>query len=152
MDGVPAGPRPRGVSGALVPVAAVSEAGGGRPPAEWRSLAVELGVSVGRTASEAAARVERDARLRGRRDPRCGGLFGTLEECQSRVAELGRMGVTELRCWLPDVGDVGDVIAQLSAVKVSATVGPARPPTPPAGWGGRPRRARRDPGEEASQP
>jgi hypothetical protein len=151
MDGVPAGPRPQGVSGALLPVAAVSEA---RPPPDWPSLALEVGASIGRTASEAAARVERDSRLRGRRDPRAGGLFGTLEECQSWVAELGRLGVTELRCWLPDLPDVGDVIAQLSAVKVSGPDTPARgrPPAPPAGWGGRPRRAGRDANDEAPQP
>jgi hypothetical protein len=107
-------------------------------------VAVELSTSIGRTVAEATARLDSDHRLRDRRDPRRGGLFGTLEQCQARVAELARAGVTEVRCWLPDTPDVHDVIAQLSAVKVGALEPTyqgrhAQPPSPPAGWGGRAR-------------
>jgi Luciferase-like monooxygenase len=107
-------------------------------------LAVELAASVGRTTAEALARIEADPRLRGGNDPRHGGLFGTLEDCQARVAELAEAGVSELRCWLPATPDVADVIAQLAAVAVG-TLTPSesgrlsRPPAAPKGWGGRPR-------------
>lgn len=106
---------------------------------------VEMAASVGRTTAEALARVEADPRLRGFRDPRRGGLFGALEDCQARVVELARAGVSEVRCWVPATPDVHDVIAQLAAVRVG-TLSPseqgrrARPPTAPKEWGGRPRR------------
>lgn len=132
---------PRGFDAVVVPVSAVLTTE--RPSF---AVAVELAASVGRTNAEAAARAEVDPRLRGDRDPRRGGLFGTLEEGQARVAELAQAGVTEVRCWVPGTPDLADVIAQLSAVPVG-TLRPsqeghrAQPPPAPAGWGGRPRRA-----------
>ena len=70
------------------------------------------------------------------------GLFGTLESAQLRVIELAHAGVTDLRCVLPDVPDVHDVVAQLTAVVVGslATHRPDAPrsadPAPPP-WAGR---------------
>jgi alkanesulfonate monooxygenase SsuD/methylene tetrahydromethanopterin reductase-like flavin-dependent oxidoreductase (luciferase family) len=138
---IPAAELPPGFDTVVVPVAALAIAE--RPTF---SIAVELAASVGRTTAEAAARAEVDPRLRGDRDPRRGGLFGTLEECQARVGELARAGVTEVRCWIPDTPALPDVIAQLSAVPVG-TLTPsdeghrAQAPTAPSGWGGRPRHA-----------
>jgi hypothetical protein len=105
-------------------------------------VSVELAASIGRTTAEATARLIADGRLRDKRDPRRGGLFGTLEQCQARVAELATAGVAEVRCWLPNTPDVHDVIGQLSAVAVAGPTPQgrhARPPSPPSGWGGRSR-------------
>jgi hypothetical protein len=141
MTAIPAGGLPPACETVVVPVTTLAHA---RRPS-FR-VAVELAASIGRTTAEAAARVEVDARLRGERDPRRGGLFGTLEEGQGRVGELAHAGVTEIRCWIPDTPDLADVIAQLSAVPVG-TLSPSheghrtRPPPAPAGWGGRPRHA-----------
>lgn len=129
---------PPGIHTVVVPATSLATAA--RPPF---AVAVELAASVGRTTAEAAARAERDGRLRGERDPRRGGLFGTLEECQARVAELADAGVTEVRCWIPDTPDVADVIAQLSAAPIGIPDGGrrAQAPAAPADWGGRPRHA-----------
>jgi hypothetical protein len=154
LDAVGREPIPLHIDGVVVPVGWLSAIATGReppPPITTNCpLAVELAASVGRTAAEALARIEADPRLRGRNDPRHGGLFGTLEDCQARVAELARAGVSELRCWLPETPDIHDVIAQLAAVGVG-TLTPSelgrltRPPAAPKGWGGRPRRGSAQP-------
>jgi hypothetical protein len=74
--------------------------------------------------------------------PADGGIFGTLEECQQQVLALAKRGMVDLRCVVPSAPDLGDVIAQLSAVAAGTlqvlSVG-GRSPDPPApeGWGGR---------------
>jgi hypothetical protein len=99
-------------------------------------------VVVGRSRAEAAALVELAAGFAGFGDPRTDGLFGTLEDCQGQVARLASAGVRDLRCVLPDVPDVHDLLAQLPAIVVGdlATHHPdagrsADPPPPP--WAGR---------------
>jgi hypothetical protein len=87
-------------------------------PHEDEPWARTLPVSLGRTPAEAEARVELDPEMGGFGDPREVGLFGTLEAGQAGVAELAHAGVTDLRCVLPDVADVHDLIAQLTAVTV----------------------------------
>jgi hypothetical protein len=115
---------------------AVAVSGGGR-------VLAELPVSIGRTAAEAYARAGAETLFEITGRPAEQGLFGTLEQCQYRAAELAYAGVTELVCHLPNSRDVADVLAQLRAV---AAVGrdvlrPGEPPSPapppPAGWGGR---------------
>lgn len=101
-----------------------------------------LGVSIGRTPAEAEARIELDPTLAEIADPRTGGLFGTLADCQARVVELAHAGVVDLRCVLPDVADVHDLVAQLTAAVVGdpATHRPDAPRTPdpePPPWAGR---------------
>jgi alkanesulfonate monooxygenase SsuD/methylene tetrahydromethanopterin reductase-like flavin-dependent oxidoreductase (luciferase family) len=115
----------------------------GRDPATL-GVAVTIPVSIGRTGAEAAARADMDPAFVGLGHPRDIGIFGTLEECQDRVIALAHAGVTDLRCTLPAVSDVHDVIAQLTAMTVGTTdvliPGSLRSPAPPppAGWGGRP--------------
>jgi hypothetical protein len=145
LEQPPEGPIPRGADGVVIPIWAF----GATLPWPELPVAVELAASIGRTMAEATARLDADRRLRERRDPRQGGLFGTLEQCQARVAELARAGVAEVRCWLPDPPDVHDVIAQLSAVAVGALTPTeqgrhAQPPAPPRGWGGRRHRLDRE--------
>jgi hypothetical protein len=106
----------------------------------------EVPVSIGRTTAEASARAGSETLFEITGHPAQQGLFGTLEQCQYRAAELAHAGVSELVCHLPGgrgVADVADVLAQLRAV---ATVGrdvlrPGEPPSPapppPVGWGGR---------------
>ena len=93
-------------------------------------------VSIGRTGAEAAARIDGDPAFAGPGDPRRHGVFGTLDECQQAVARLVRDGVVDLRCVVPTVADVHDVIAQLTAVAVGdpAThrADAPRSPDPPA--------------------
>jgi alkanesulfonate monooxygenase SsuD/methylene tetrahydromethanopterin reductase-like flavin-dependent oxidoreductase (luciferase family) len=116
---------------------------GGRDPATL-GVAVTIPVSIGRTGAEAAARADMDPAFVGRGHPRDIGIFGTLEECQDRVIALAHAGVTDLRCTLPAVPDIHDVIAQLTAMTVGTTdvliPGSLRSPAPPPpeGWGGRP--------------
>jgi hypothetical protein len=145
IEGPADGPMAPGADGVVIPIWEF----GRTAAAPNLPVAVELAASIGRTTAEAAARLDADPRLRQRRDPRRGGLFGTLEQCQARVGELTQAGVAEVRCWLPDTPDVHDVIAQLSAVAVGALTPTeqgrhAQPPAPPAGWGGRRRRRDRD--------
>lgn len=75
-------------------------------------------VVVGRSGAEAAALVELAGGFAGYGDPRAGGLFGTLEECQTQVARLAGDGVRDLRCVLPALPDVHDILAQLPALVV----------------------------------
>ena len=99
-------------------------------------------VSVGRTPAEAEARAAMDPTLAGYGDLEADGLFGTIERAQLRVIELAHEGVTDLRCVLPDVPDVHDVVAQLTAVVVGSTT-THRPDAPrtadpePPPWAGR---------------
>jgi hypothetical protein len=73
-----------------------------------------VAVSLGRTRVEAAARASLDPRLEAfAEDAR---IFGSLEDCQARVASYRDGGVTDLRCVLPDTPDVTDVLAQLTAI------------------------------------
>jgi alkanesulfonate monooxygenase SsuD/methylene tetrahydromethanopterin reductase-like flavin-dependent oxidoreductase (luciferase family) len=115
----------------------------GRDPATL-GVAVTIPVSIGRTGAEAAARADMDPAFVGRGHPRDIGIFGTLEECQDRVIALAHAGVTDLRCLLPAVPDIHDVIAQLTAMTIGTTdvliPGTLRSPAPPPpeGWGGRP--------------
>jgi hypothetical protein len=99
-------------------------------------------VLVGRTRAEAVARAELAPGFAGYADPRTGGLFGTLEDCQAQVTRLAHDGVRDLRCVLPDLPDIHDILAQLPAIVVGdpATHHPdaarsADPPPPP--WAGR---------------
>jgi hypothetical protein len=99
-------------------------------------------VVVGRSRAEAAALLELAAGFAGFGDPRTDGLFGTLEDCQQQVATLASNGVRDLRCVLPELPDVHDLLAQLPAIAVGdlATHHPdaarsADPPPPP--WAGR---------------
>jgi hypothetical protein len=87
-------------------------------PHEDEAWARTVPVSLGRTPAEAEARLELDPTMGGFGDPRVAGLFGTLETGQARVIELAHAGVTDLRCVLPDVADVHDLVAQLTAVVV----------------------------------
>ena len=90
-------------------------------PAVEEPWARTLPVSIGRTPAEAEARAGLDPGLADFGDLRRDGLFGTLETAQARVVELAHAGVTDLRCALPDVPDVHDVVAQLTAVVVGTT-------------------------------
>ena len=100
-------------------------------------------VSIGRTEAEASARADLDPSMAGTNHPSEGGLYGTLEDCQVRVAALAAQGVTDLRCVLPRTPDVHDVVAQLTAVAVGnlTTHGPgttrSADPPPPL-WARRP--------------
>jgi len=101
-------------------------------------------VSIGRTSAEAHARASHDPRFHDIGHPATRGIFGTLEQCQDRAIELAHLGVTDLRCLLPNTPDVHDAIAQLTAVVVGTVdvLTPNSPrskaPDPPEGWGGRP--------------
>jgi hypothetical protein len=83
-------------------------------------VGVAVGVSIGRTMSEAQARVARDPFLAasGVADA---GLFGPFEQVQEQVLALAAAGVDWLRADLADEHDIADLLAQLRA----ATVGPA---------------------------
>ena len=101
-----------------------------------------VSVVVGRTRAEAVALVELALGFSGYGDPRSDGLFGTLDDCQAQVTRLAHEGVRDLRCVLPDLPDVHDILAQLPAIVVGdpATHHPgaarsADPPPPP--WAGR---------------
>jgi hypothetical protein len=97
-----------------------------------------VAVSIGRTEAEAAARADANPAFAETGDPREGGLFGTLEQCQDGVIALAHQGIVDVRCVLPDAPDVHDVIAQLTAVAVGSLVThrpdaarSAAPPPPP---------------------
>jgi hypothetical protein len=101
-----------------------------------------VSVVVGRTRAEAVALVELAPGFSGYGDPRSDGLFGTLDDCQAQVTRLAHEGVRDLRCVLPDLPDVHDILAQLPAIVVGDPTthhpGAARsadPPPPP--WAGR---------------
>jgi alkanesulfonate monooxygenase SsuD/methylene tetrahydromethanopterin reductase-like flavin-dependent oxidoreductase (luciferase family) len=112
----------------------------GREP-ESLSYAAQLPVSVGRTQAESDVRVEIDD-LMAQMDTRSTGLHGTLEQCQDLIVELAHMGIADVRCIVPNVPDIDDVIAQLTATAVGTKEmlrpGVARSvaPAPPPGWGG----------------
>jgi alkanesulfonate monooxygenase SsuD/methylene tetrahydromethanopterin reductase-like flavin-dependent oxidoreductase (luciferase family) len=114
----------------------------GRDPASL-GVAMEIPVSIGRTAAEALARAEAESLFRVTGPPQEVGIFGTLEQCQERVIELAHAGVTDLRCVVPNSPDVHDVIAQLTAIAIGSVdvLSPGAPksraPDPPETWGGR---------------
>lgn len=114
----------------------------GRDPATT-GIAVEVPVSIGRTTAEAHARAAAEPLFETVGRPAEIGVFGTLEQCQERVIDLAHEGVTDLRCILPNTGDVHDVIAQLTAMVVGSAdvLTPNAPrskaPDPPKTWGGR---------------
>jgi hypothetical protein len=103
---------------------------------EW---ARTVPVSIGRTPAEAAARAELDPGLAAYGDLVGDGLYGTLETAQARVVAMAHSGVTDLRCALPDVPDVHDVVAQLTAAVVGTLAthrpdAPRSPDPPPPSW------------------
>ncbi|MGH2663246.1 MAG: LLM class flavin-dependent oxidoreductase [Actinomycetota bacterium] len=106
-------------------------------------IALELPLSIGRTHAEAQARAEVEPLFASTGPPSEVGVFGTLEECQEQVIGLSHLGVTDLRCVLPNAPDVHDVIAQVTAVAVGSPdvfipgSPKSKPPDPPKGWGGR---------------
>jgi alkanesulfonate monooxygenase len=111
---------------------------------ESLGFAVQLPVSVGRTNAESDVRVEIDDLL-AQMNARVTGMQGDLEHCQDIMIELAHLGIGEVRCVLPHVPDIDDVIAQLSATVVGTTdvLKPGSPrseaPPPPPGWGGPPK-------------
>lgn len=114
----------------------------GRDPGTL-GIAVELPVSIGRTSAEALARAEAEPLFRQLVQRMPLAIVGRLEECQDRVIDLAHAGVTDLLCILPNVPDIQDVIAQLTAMVVGnrQTLTPGSPrsksPDPPESWGGR---------------
>jgi hypothetical protein len=111
-------------------------------PATDEPWARTVPVVVGRTRAEAAALVELATGFAGFGDPREDGLFGTLEDCQEQVARLASAGLRDLRCVLPGLPDVLDVLAQLPAIVVGhpSTHHPGAgrsPDPPPPPWAGR---------------
>ena len=114
----------------------------GREPGTL-GITVELPVSIGRTSAEALARAEAEPLFRQLGQRVQAGIIGRLEECQDRVIDLAHAGVTDLQCILPNVPDIQDVIAQLTAMVVgnrqALTPGSPRSkaPDPPEAWGGR---------------
>jgi hypothetical protein len=101
-------------AGLLATIAAAALAAGGR------SVVAAVTVSIGRTASEAAARASRDPHLADDRHPRHAGVFGTLDDAQEQVLALAAAGADTLLATLPDDVDVADLLAQLR----SAVAGP----------------------------
>lgn len=83
-------------------------------------IGVALGVSIGRTMSEARARAERDPHLAGTGVAEAG-LFGTFEQVQEQVLALAAAGADWIRANFADEHDIADLLAQLRA----ALVGPA---------------------------
>ena len=134
----------RGDIEALAKEARAVCAASGRDPATL-GLAAELPVSIGRTTAEAWARWESDEALAGLGRPAEVAIFGTLEQGHEQVIRLAHAGISDLRCVLPEVVDVHDVIAQLTALSIGTVdvLAPGSPrsraPEPPKGWGGRPR-------------
>ena len=114
----------------------------GRAP-DTIGVSIVVPVSIGRTPAEASARADADAGFRRLGDPRSVGVFGTLEQCQERVIELAYVGVTDLRCVVPNAPDMSDVLAQLTSISIGTVdvLTPGSPrsksPDPPDGWGGR---------------
>jgi alkanesulfonate monooxygenase SsuD/methylene tetrahydromethanopterin reductase-like flavin-dependent oxidoreductase (luciferase family) len=106
-------------------------------------IAMMVPVSIGRTTAEASARAEADPRFQRVGSIREVGIFGTLEQCQERVIELAHAGISDLRCAVPNVPDMPDVLAQLTAIAIGTVdvLTPGSPrsksPDPPDGWGGR---------------
>jgi hypothetical protein len=96
-------------------------------------------VSIGRTSAEATARAELDPTFGGLSARAAGAVLGTLEDGQVAVAALAHAGVTDLRCVLPDVPDLADLVAQLTALAVGSLEthhpdAPRSPDPPPPPW------------------
>jgi hypothetical protein len=103
-------------AGLLATIAATALARGTRV----QSVVAAVTVSIGRTASEAAARASRDPHLVGSNHPRHAGVFGTLDDAQEQVLALAAAGADTVLATLPDDIDVADLLAQLR----SAVAGP----------------------------
>lgn len=88
---------------------------------DLRPLIVAVPLSIGRTRSEAAARVARDPRFAGAAHPETTGIFGTFEQAQDQVLALARAGAEVLLVTVPDEVDVADLLAQVKALVVGAT-------------------------------
>ena len=109
-----------GDAGVLDEIGAMLAAGVTRVGAVFtRRVGVALGVSIGRTMSEAQARVARDPFLAGTGVCEAG-LFGPFEQAQEQVLALAAAGVDWIRADLADEQDIADLLAQLRA----AAVGP----------------------------
>jgi hypothetical protein len=100
-------------------LAAITTAAKARAAGHGQVVAA-VAVSIGRTASEAAARASRDPHLAGARHPRHAGVFGTLDDAQEQVLALAAAGADSLLVTVPDDVDVADLLAQLR----SAVAGP----------------------------
>jgi hypothetical protein len=83
-------------------------------------VGVALGVSIGRTMSEAQARAARDPFLAATGVAEAG-LFGPFEQAQQQVLALAAAGADWIRADLADEQDIADLLAQLRA----AAAGPA---------------------------
>jgi hypothetical protein len=103
--------------GSLLAAIATAASAGGR---RGRSVVAAVTVSIGRTASEAAARASRDPRLGDASHPRHAGIFGTLDDAQEQVLALAAAGADTVLATVPDDVDVADLLAQLR----SAVAGP----------------------------
>jgi hypothetical protein len=113
--GVVLSPASRAQIAALAAAAARARSDGNPGP----RVGVALGVSIGRTMSEAQARVARDPLLAATGVCEAG-LFGTFEQAQEQVLALAAVGVDWIRADLADEQDIADLLAQLR----TATVGP----------------------------
>jgi alkanesulfonate monooxygenase SsuD/methylene tetrahydromethanopterin reductase-like flavin-dependent oxidoreductase (luciferase family) len=113
-----------------------------RDPASM-GIAMQFPVSIGRTTAEAQARADAESLFEVIGAPRLVGAFGTLEQCQERVIELAHLGISDLRCVVPNAPDLPDVLAQLTSIAVGTVdvLAPGAPksksPAPPEAWGGR---------------
>ena len=87
-----------------------------------RPLQVAVPISLGRTMNEAIARADREPRFAGVRHPRHVGIFGTFEQAQEQVLALARAGADDLVLDVPIARDVADVLAQIRALVVGATL------------------------------
>ncbi len=86
-------------------------------PGARPGIAVLAPVSIGRTTAEAGARASL-TRHHPYGHPKDAGLFGTLEQVHEAVVALADAGTTDLRCVLPDLGDLVDAVGQLTAAVV----------------------------------
>jgi hypothetical protein len=96
-------------AGLLATIAATARARG----AGVASVIAAVTVSIGRTASEAAARASRDPHLIGGNHPRHAGVFGTLDDAQEQLLALAAAGADTVLATVPDDIDVADLLAQL---------------------------------------
>jgi len=84
------------------------------------SIGVAMGVSIGRTMSEADARAQRDPAMDAEH-VRAAGLFGTFEDAQEQALELAAAGAGWILADLATERDIADLLAQLRAVVAGPT-------------------------------